>query len=173
MRAMLVKLLKLGAMIVAISVGVSIFVFAAEKRIVGWIEIISIYPGNIKIKAKLDTGARNSSLNAQNLERFKRNGETWVRFDLRNFKNRLDTFEAKIMRTVKIKQIGQEADIRPVIKLGICIGNTYKEVEVNLVDRSGFNYQMLIGRSFLKGLFIVDPGLTFTIKPNCQRVSDQ
>jgi hypothetical protein len=151
----------------------SIFAFAEEKRIVGWIENVSIYPGNMKIKAKLDTGARHSSLNAKNLQQFKRNGDTWVRFEILNFKNRLETFEVKVSRIAKIKQFGQEADRRPVIKLGICLGNRYKEVEVNLQDRSGFNYQMLIGRSFLKGSFMVDPGRTFTIKPNCQGVSDQ
>lgn len=173
MRTMMAKLSKIGLLIVSISVGLSIFAFAAEKRIVGWIETVSIYPGNMKVKAKLDTGARNSSLNAQNLEQFKRDGETWVRFDLHNYKNRQETFEAKVIRTTRIKQLGQKADSRPVIKLGICVGNTYKEVEVNLEDRRGFNYQMLIGRSFLKGSFIVDPGLTFTIKPDCQGVSDQ
>lgn len=170
---MMVKFSIIGLLIVSISVGLSIFVFAAEKRIVGWIETVSIYPGNMKVKAKLDTGARNSSLNAQNLQQFKRDGETWIRFDLHNFNNRLEIFEAKVIRTTRIKQLGQKADIRPVIKLGICVGNTYKEVEVNLEDRSGFNYQMLIGRSFLKGSFIVDPGLTFSLKPDCQEVSDQ
>ena len=170
---MMAKLSKIGLLIASFSVGGSIFALAAEKRIVGWIETVNIYPGNLEIKAKLDTGARNSSLNAENLEQFKRNGETWVRFDLRNYKNRTEIFEAKVIRTARIKQLGQEADIRPVIKLGICIGNTYKEVEVNLEDRSGFNYQMLIGRSFLKGSFIVDPGLTFTIKPDCPGASDQ
>ena len=52
--------------------------------------------------------------------------------------------------------------------LGICLGNVYKEVEVNLEDRSKFNYQLLIGRSYLKNSFLVDASATFTLKPNCQ-----
>jgi hypothetical protein len=170
---MIVKFSIIGVLIVSITVGLSIFAVAAEKRIVGWVEIVSIYPGNLKIKAKLDTGARNSSLNAKDLEQFQRDGQTWVRFNLLNFKNRVETFEAKVIRTAKIKQIGQEADKREVIKLGICVGNTYKEVEVNLEDRSGFNYQMLIGRSYLRESFIIDPELGFTLKPDCRGVSDQ
>lgn len=169
----MVKFSIIALLIVTICVALSIFALAGEKPIVGWVETVSVYPGNVKIKAKLDTGARHSSLNAKNLEQFKRDGEAWIRFDLRNFKNRKETYEAKVIRTAKIKQFGQEAASRPVIKLGICIGNTYKQVEVNLEDRSGYNYQMLIGRSFLKGSFIVDPGITFTIKPNCRGVSDQ
>jgi hypothetical protein len=173
MKTMTVKLSIMGVLIVSICVGLPIFAFPAAKYIAGWVETVSVYPGNIKIKAKLDTGAKNSSLNAKNLRQFERDGETWVRFKLRNYKNRMETFEARVIRTAKIKQLGQKADSRPVIKLGICIGTKYKEVEVNLEDRRGFNYQMLIGRSFLKGAFIVDPGLTFTIQPNCQEGSDQ
>lgn len=139
-----------------------------EKQIVGWIEYVSLYPGNLKIKAKLDTGARNSSLNATAIEKFNRNGETWVRFNIVNWKGRIETFEAKIIRVAKIKQHNSESEKRPVIQLGICLGQVLKEVEVNLVDRSNFIYQMLIGRSFLKELFIIDPSLKFTVKPNCQ-----
>jgi hypothetical protein len=170
---MIPKLSKIGALIVSIIVGLPGFAFPEAKHIVGWVETVSIYPRNMKIKAKLDTGAKNSSLNAKNLRQFKREGDTWVRFDLRNFKGRMETIEARVIRTAKIKQLGQEADSRPVIKLGICIGNNYKEAEVNLEDRRGFNYQMLIGRSYLKGEFIIDPGLTFTVKPNCRKGSDQ
>jgi hypothetical protein len=169
----MVKFSTIALLIVSICFNLSIFAIAAEKQIVGWVETVSIYPGDVKIKAKVDTGAKNSSLNAKNLELFKRDGETWVRFNLRNFKKRRETYEAKVIRTAKIKQLGQEADSRLVIKLGICIGKIYKEVEVTLEDRTGFNYQMLIGRSFLKGSFIVDPGITFTINPNCRGVSGQ
>ena len=38
-----------------------------DKQIAGWVEYITIFPENLKIKAKLDTGAKNSSLNAVNV----------------------------------------------------------------------------------------------------------
>jgi hypothetical protein len=66
-----------------------------------------------------------------------------------------------------IKQHDAESVTRPVIRLGICLGTVYKEVEVNLEDRSKFNYQLLIGRSYLKNSFLVDASATFTLKPNC------
>jgi hypothetical protein len=137
-------------------------------QMAGWIENISIFPGNLKIKAKLDTGARNSSLNAKHLEEFYRDGDKWVRFKLKNWKGRTENFEAKIIRTATIKQHGNESLTRPVIRLGICLGNVFKEVEVNLEDRRKFNYQMLIGRSFLKNSFAVDSSATFTVEPDCQ-----
>jgi len=147
--------------------------FSSEKQVVGWTEIVSIFPGNLKIKAKLDTGADNSSLNAKNIEYFIRDGEKWVRFQFRNFKDRVEIVEAKIIRIAKIKRLGQESVQRPTINLGICIGRTYKETEVNLSDRSGFNYQMLIGRSFLQGSFIIDPELSFVSSSDCRSSKEQ
>ena len=141
-----------------------------DKQIVGWIENVTIVPDNLKIKAKLDTGARNSSLNAFNPTEFKRGGEAFVRFDLTNWKGRTETIEAKVIRTAKIKQHDSGPELRPVIRLGICLEKIYKEVEVNLVNRSNFNYQLLIGRSYLKGDFLIDPSKTFTVKTDCTKV---
>ena len=140
-----------------------------EKQIVGWVEHVTIHPENIKIKAKLDTGARNSSLNAVNIVEFKRGGDTYVRFDLTNWKGRTESIEAKVIRIAKIKKHKSKPELRPAIRIGICLGKIYKEVEVNLVNRSKFNYQMLIGRSFLKGAFVIDPAKTFTVKTDCQK----
>jgi hypothetical protein len=52
--------------------------------------------------------------------------------------------------------------------MGICIGDQYGETDVSLVDRSGFNYSLLIGRKYLKDKFIVDPGETFMSSPQCK-----
>jgi len=136
--------------------------------VAGWVENVSIFPGNLKIKAKLDTGAKHSSLNAKHIEEFDRKGEKWVRFKLKNWKGRTENIEAIIIRTATIKQHETESVTRPVIRLGICLGNVYKEVEVNLQDRSKFNYQMLIGRSYLRKSILVDSSVTFTVEPDCQ-----
>jgi hypothetical protein len=144
-----------------------------DLQVVGWVERVSLFPGNLKIKAKLDTGARNSSLNANHIEEFKRDGENWIRLKLKNWKGRTESIEARVIRTATIKQHGRNSAMRPVIRLGICLGNVYKEVEVNLQDRSKFNYQMLIGRSYLKNSFLVDASATFTVETNCQGNIDQ
>ncbi len=137
-------------------------------RVAGWIENVSIFPGNLKIKAKLDTGARNSSLNANHIEKFERDGVNWVRFKLKNWKGRTENIEARVIRMATIKQHGDKSMTSPVIRLGICLGNVFKEVEVNLEDRRKFNYQMLIGRSFLQKSILVDSSVTFTVQPDCQ-----
>lgn len=71
------------------------------------------------------------------------------------------------MRIAKIKRHFGRSQKRPVVQMGVCLGDVYQETEVNLVDRTGYNYQMLIGRRFLNDRFIVDPDLHFTLKPAC------
>ena len=143
---------------------------SGEKQVAGWVERVSIFPGNLEIKAKLDTGARNSSLNANHIEEFERDGAKWVRFKLKNWKGRTLSMEARVIRMAIIKQIGTSSITRPVIRLGICLGKVYKEVEVNLEARGKFNYQMLIGRSYLRNSTLVDASATFKVKPDCQGV---
>jgi len=141
---------------------------AQGKQVVGWLEKVCIYPGNLIIHAKLDTGARNSSLNATHITKFVRNGKQWVRFGVTNREGDIVTIEKEIQRIVKIKNHNGTPQLRLAILLGISLGTLHKEVEVNLADRGYFNYQMLIGRSFLAGNIIVDPSIKYTTKPICK-----
>lgn len=147
--------------------------YAESKQVVGWIEKVRIYPGNLIVHAKLDTGADNCSINVPNVEFFERRGEKWVRFDFTNREGKTVTFERKVVRIVKIKRKGAKRQERPVIMLGVCLGNVYKEFEVNLANRSGFKYHMLIGRKFLKGDFLIDSSIKYTVEPGCKEVREK
>lgn len=142
---------------------------AQEKEVVGYMEKVKVYPDGIVIHAKLDTGADYSSLNAEDITEFDKNGKKWVRFMVRNRFGEQVRLERPIKRVARIKQQDGGAQKREVIRLGICIGGAYMEEEVNLVNRSKFTSQMLVGRSFLAGTVIVDPSLTYTAEPSCQR----
>lgn len=139
-----------------------------DKQIVGWVEVVTIRPGNLEIKAKLDTGANNSSLNALDMVEFERDGNTVVQFQITNHAGQTRRMEATVVRRARIKRHTAGPDHRPVIHLDICLGNVRKQVEVNLVNRSNFEYQMLIGRSFLMDDFIIDVSQTFSTESNCQ-----
>jgi hypothetical protein len=153
----------IGALVLALPV------MAAEKTIAGWIEKVRIYPGNFLVHAKLDSGAEYSSLDAGNMQFFERNGQKWVRFDLAEKREGKDiTFERPVLRWAPIKRHNQEPQRRPVIKLGVCLGNIYKETEVNLVDRKNYHYRMLIGRKFMDGAIIIDTAAKYTVEPNCK-----
>ena len=140
---------------------------AKELKHIGWIENVTVSPGELQFKAKIDTGAYNSSINAKNIVEFEREGETWVRFDIVN-KNQLSaTIELPLIKEVTIKRHFGKKQRRYAVMLGVCLGKIYKETQVSLVDRQGFLYKMLIGRNFLKGDFIIDPASQFTVSPGC------
>ena len=145
------------------------FSVAAEKPVIGWVERVRIYPGNFEIHAKIDTGAKTSSLNAPNMKIFRRDGEDWVSFAVTNRRGKTRKFEERIVRIAKIRRHGGNIQQRPVVMLGICVGSVFQKTQVNLIDRNNFNYQMLIGRRFLSKQVVVDPGRTFIAKPSCQR----
>lgn len=140
---------------------------AQQKPIVGWIEKVKIFPGGIPVKAKIDTGARHSSLNAVGLETFDREGQPWVRFDFQNWEGKTTRIESQLMREAGIKRHNGQVQKRPVIVIGICLDGVYRETQVNLVDRTGLNYQMLIGRSFIADTFLVDVSRTYVTQPSC------
>jgi hypothetical protein len=137
------------------------------ETIVGWVETARISPGRMQIIAKLDTGSLSSSINAHDITEFDRDGERWVRFTVVNRAGRARTLELPVVRDVVIKDHGGEKNERPVVMMGICIGDHYAETQVSLVDRSGFLYPLLIGRRYLKGTFLVDASRKYTVKPRC------
>jgi len=136
--------------------------------VVGWIEHAAIYPGGVVVNAKLDTGAENSSLHCDCISPMERNGEKWAGFTVTSITGEKIRLERKVERIARIKRAGGQAQERMVIRLGICLGKTYREAEVTLVDRAGMNYPMLIGRSFLEGRFAVDSSATYTAEPECK-----
>lgn len=141
---------------------------AQEKEVAGWVEYVVLYPGGLRLRAKLDTGARTSSLGATDIDMFTHEGREWVRFRVTNAQGESVVIERPVLREAIIKRHFGRRQRRPVITLTLCIGDILEEAEVNLVDRSGFLYQMLVGRSMLKGDFLVDPGRTFRQKPRCE-----
>jgi Uncharacterized protein conserved in archaea len=148
-------------------------IYGKEKKLIGWVEKVRIYPSEMVFNAKIDTGARNSSINAQNIIEFERDDQTWVRFDVINKDKVRMTLELPLVREAKIKRHFGKSQQRHVVVMGVCLGPVYKQTEVTLIDREGFLYGMLIGRSFLKNRFIVNPSETFTTAPACKTSNNE
>lgn len=140
---------------------------ALPQQIIGWREYVHIGEANLRLEAKIDTGADITSIHASGIRAIKVKGENWIRFRLYDIHGHSITLKRKIVRYAKIKQKSALSTKRPVIKLGICLGNIFQEVEVNLAKRRNFKYPMLIGRNFLKGIFVVDSGAVHKTSPTC------
>ncbi|VVO38557.1 hypothetical protein PS712_05618 [Pseudomonas fluorescens] len=153
-------------------------VMAAEPTLYGRYEYIALPEiGGEVLKAKMDTGALTASLSAKDIETFTRDGEDWVRFRLATKDASNKVYEHKVARISKIKTRSEEDEDedtaaptkRPVVDLELCLGNVKRTVEVNLTDRSSFNYPLLIGAKALREFgAAVNPARRFTAdKPDC------
>lgn len=144
----------------------------APLPMAGLIETATVYPGGLKLKAKLDTGARTSSLGVERLRLFGADGRDMVEFHLRRPGGKLRRIVLPLLRLSYVKERGREATPRPVVMLGICIGNLVRRTEVNLQDRANFNYPLLIGRRYLSGAYAVDPAKRNLLRPDCPAARD-
>lgn len=130
------------------------------KQLIGSVEDIHIMPPGIILPARVDTGAESSSLDARDLQEFKRDGNSWVRFRTVDAKGKLtDEIEQPIIRHARIRQSGSsEAERRPVVRLQVTIGPHTEVAEFTLSSRGHLSYPVLIGRNVLTDVMVVDVG---------------
>lgn len=142
------------------------------RVIAGWVEKIQLENHPHHIKAKLDTGAKTSSIYARDIEAFKKDGQRWVRFTLHLTDSEGKTFEHLMekprSRKANIKNHDGDHDQRYVVDLNICFNGNYYTTEFTLADRSEFIYGILLGRRFLKLTALVDANKTFLTTPACK-----
>lgn len=122
----------------------------------GWAELVVFAEIGLELPAKLDTGARHSSLHALEIQTFERDGASWVRFTLPDQDGNIKTVARPLYRTAVIRRAGTGVEKRPVVLLRACVAGFHRTVEFNLKDRSGMLYPVLIGRSFLGSRILVD-----------------
>ncbi len=156
---------------------VALPVMAADPTLYGRYENIKVLDVGQTFKAKMDTGAYTASLSAKDIERFTRDGDKWVRFRLATEEADGKVYEHKVARISKIKNRTEEdsegdspeTSSRPVVDLELCLGDVKRTVEVNLVDRSSFNYPLLIGAKALREFkAAINPAEKYTAgKPDC------
>ncbi|MBR7889274.1 ATP-dependent zinc protease [Marinomonas sp. A79] len=132
-----------------------------SKCIIGsdeWCAFLTL--GLPAIKARVDSGAKTSSIHAINIERFDRDGAHWVRFDVHPLqKNRKVTVhcEAALVDQRVIKSSSGDKESRPVIRVPLTLGGITWDVEVTLTNRDTMGYRMLLGREAMMGRVLIDP----------------
>ncbi len=132
---------------------------------VGWRELVSLPElGLNDIPAKIDTGARTSSLQAIVIDDFLRDGERFVRFavDWDGVRHHCEAVHVDIRGITSSNGDRQE---RFVIKTPLTIGNLTFRAEISLADRSQMQFPMLIGRTALRRRMVVDSGHSWLQSP--------
>ena len=131
----------------------------------GWRERLALPQLGIgMLKAKLDTGARSSSLHVDTLESFQRDGVTWLRFSLhlRRREPMAVRCEVPALDRRAVTDTGGRRTERWFIRSEVQLAGARFDVDINLTDRRHMLFPMLLGRSALRGRFIVDSARSYT-----------
>ena len=139
----------------------------SKATLIGWREWVSLRTLGIEqIKAKIDTGARTSSLHAHDIQEFTRGNRKYVRFTVhpqqRNIKQTV-ACETPLLEKRKVKDSGGKVTLRPVILTEISLGEMVWEIELTLTNRNEMGFRMLLGRQAIKKSFLINPGKSFLV----------
>lgn len=131
------------------------------KVVVGELEKFYLVGPGYVYDARIDSGATTSSIDARNVTRFERDGESWVRFDIPvpGAEDKFTTLERQIERKVRIIQATEEDfERRVVVDLQFMIGDHQQRAEFTLADRGHMSHSVLIGRNVLRDVMLIDVG---------------
>ncbi len=139
-----------------------------DKPVIGWREWVSLPDLAVsRIKAKIDTGARTSALHAFDIEVCEKNGQDWVRFTVHPYQKNdteIQTCTCPVRDMRIITNSGGFQERRIVIITQLSIGQESWPIELTLTNRDEMGFRMLLGRTAIKGRFMVDPGKSFRYK---------
>lgn len=132
----------------------------------GWREWLALPEFGIDaIRAKVDTGARSSSLHVDRLETFSRDGREWVRFsiDPAGHGVYVRDCEAPVIDRRPVTDSGGQTSVRVFVRTTLRLGTLEFPIEMNLASRRGLRFPMLLGRTAMAGRCVVDPARSFQL----------
>ena len=140
---------------------------AEDKITVGVVEEVILLPWGVRMPARIDTGAATSSLDARGLKVKKGIAEFKLPAKYGGLKLKLRVVDRRVVKS------GPTKKRRPVVEIDLCFGPKRVRTEVNLVDRSGLTYPMIIGRNLLRKNYVVDCELETCQVPTCPEVPEK
>ncbi len=112
------------------------------------------------IRARVDSGARTSSLQAMNTKIVMRHGEEWVTFEVHPLQHNRSIAIPCSARLIDRRMVRGSTGIseeRLVIRTRLTLGKDSFPIELTLASRDSMEYRMLLGREALSGRYLVDP----------------
>lgn len=137
-----------------------------DRQLIGWREWLSLPElGIVRIKAKIDSGARTSALHAFRVEAFRQGGQPRVHFSLHPLQRsaRVVECEADVIDERWVTDSGGRRERRFVIQTPVQVGVRCWPIELTLTDRESMLFRMLLGRTAMMDRLIVDPAASYLL----------
>tara|TARA_R110002020_G_scaffold312101_3_gene527605 strand:+ start:32104 stop:33480 length:1377 start_codon:yes stop_codon:yes gene_type:complete len=118
------------------------------------------------IKARVDSGAKTSSIQATNIKIYERGAQEWVKFEVNPLQDNRSInieCEARLVDRRTVKSSSGISEERLVIKTAVSIGDLSYDIELTLANRDTMEFRMLLGREALNDRFVVNPAKSFCI----------
>jgi hypothetical protein len=134
-----------------------------EPVVLGWREYVALPAlGIAAVRAKVDSGARSSALHVDAQWRFTEGGAPWVGFRLTPGAGAAAVeATARVLDQREVTDSGGHRTRRVFLRTAMRLGGIEREIDINLSDRSGMLFPMLLGRTALAGAFTIDPARSF------------
>jgi hypothetical protein len=135
----------------------------------GWKEFIDFPEWGIRrVKAKIDTGARTSALDVASYE-LRRSADQSLVAELRVACDRkrpgqVTTVHVPVLGMVVVSNSSGTREQRPLVETTIRLGPVSKRVKLTVTNRAGMRFAMILGRTALKGDFVVDVGQAYLLR---------
>ena len=126
-----------------------------------WVELPGL--GLPAVRAKIDTGAKSSSIHAFMIEPYGKGTKKRVRFGVHPIPERQDIVvfcSATLVDQREITSSNGETELRYIVSTPMRIGGQEWPIELSLTNRESMQYRMLVGRSALHDNIVVDPNLS-------------
>ncbi len=147
-----------------------IFLSIGSAEIVGEIEKVGITQINYITDARIDSGAKTTSILGTDLKEKKSlTGKNTLSFCIEDNGKKME-LTAPIIKKIKIKSaVSAKKNERYVIELPICFGKKLKTINATVADRSHMDYQVLIGRNLLIDGYLIDVSRKYLLgDPSCK-----
>jgi hypothetical protein len=133
--------------------------------VIGWREWAALPDLGIgRIKAKIDTGARTSTIHAWNIALREQPDGRWVSFDLHPVQRNnavVVSCRAPLADMREIRSSSGHAEHRYVIMTRLKLGEAEWPIQLSLTNRDEMGFRMLLGRTALRNRVIINPGRSF------------
>jgi hypothetical protein len=138
-------------------------VVSGARMVVGEMEQVWLDPPGLTFDARIDTTVSSNALRAEDIVEFERDGKAWVRFVLRqpNSDQAVEVERRVSVHRRSVLTAGGDSVKRPVVRLRLKLGDVEDSFSFMLTDRADVDFQVLLGRSFLKDIAYVEVGAQY------------